>query len=195
MLSTVTSVRSGLGLGCVKTAMIGINTRRRPPSSQVFGTTACVFSLMISALCASVAQTSAPRPEWAMPTTVLTMASNGSWGAATDDTFGAALAAAIAHCNRRFREAIGCGALQTTMRAGWSFGIRCGDKNILVAEKTLREAEQAAIDREIELRRQYGLDLPPCVRVVSVDPSGAVVAPYAATLVGMVTRRREGPSR
>lgn len=106
--------------------------------------------------------------------------------AATNDLVGVAIAAAIADCQMRFRHARGCGAVQTTVRAGWSLGMRCGDRHILVAAKTLAEAEQAAIDREVELRRAYGADLPPCVRVMSVDPSGIIVAPYAAELVGMV---------
>lgn len=161
--------------------MIGI-TERKSPRFHACRTALYVFITMIGAVGASVAQTNSP-PEWAAPTTVLTMAPNGSWGAATNGSVGEALATAIAHCNRRIRQPIGCGALQTTIRAGWSLGIRCGDKNIVVAEKTLIEAEHAAIDREIELRRQCGLDLPPCVRVVSVDPSGAVIAPYAAGLV------------
>jgi len=129
------------------------------------------------------------------PTTVLTMASNGAWGAATDDSVGTAIAGAIAHCNRRQRGPIGCGASYTTIRAGWSLGIRCGGQNILVAEKTLVEAEQAAIDREIALRRHYVADMPPCVRVVSVDPSGTIIAPYAADLVRMVMQRRDEAAR
>jgi len=131
----------------------------------------------------------------AAPTTILTMAPNGSWGAATDDSVSAALAAAIARCNGRHQRAIGCGALFTTIRGGWSLGIRCGRENILASERTLAEAEQAAIDREVELRRLQGADMPPCVRVVSVDPSGTIVAPYAADLVRMVMHRQDGSSR
>ncbi len=129
------------------------------------------------------------------PTTVLTMAPNGSWGAATAESVGPAIAAAIAHCNRRQQRAIGCGASYTTIRGGWSLGLRCGEQNILVSEKTLVEAEQAAIDRELALRRVYGTDMAPCIRVVSVDPSGAIIAPYAADLVRTVMRRQEGSAR
>lgn len=164
-------------------------------SSHAFRTVACVLILMIGALGASVPQANSPSVEFeTAPTTVLTMALNGSWGAATNDSVSVAIGAAIADCRQRFRQANGCGALQTTMRAGWSLGIRCGDKNILVAEKTLIEAEQAAIDREIELRSQYGSELPPCVRLVSVDPSGAVVAPYAKGLIGMLMREQDDSS-
>ena len=157
---------------------------------------ACGFMLMAGALGPAVGQTHAAAAGYeAAPITVVTMTPNGSWGAATNDLVGVAIAAAIADCQLRFRRARGCGALQTTVRAGWSLGIRCGDKHILVAEKTLAEAEQAAIDREVELRREYGRDLPPCVRVMSVDPSGIIVAPYAAELVGMVMGRRDGSSQ
>src|SRR5262245_39683246 len=152
---------------------------------------ACVLTLAIAAPCSAIAQ---PEFETA-PTTVLTIAPNGSWGAATDDSIGRAIAAAIARCNGRHQRAIGCGATYTTIRAGWSLGIRCGRENILVSEKTLAEAEQAAIDREVVLRQRYVSDMPPCVRVVSVDPSGAIVAPYAADLVRVVMSRGDGASR
>src|SRR5262245_35426121 len=127
----------------------------KSPKCHLFPIIAWMFILMIGAPGASVAQTDSPF-DWAAPTTVLTMAPDGAWGAATHDQIGVAIGAAIADCQQRFRRAKGCGALQTTMRKGWTLGIRCGDKSILVAEKTLIEAEQAAIDREIELRQQYG---------------------------------------
>jgi hypothetical protein len=152
---------------------------------------ACVLALAIAAPWAAFAQ---PEFETA-PTTVLTMAPNGAWGAATDDSVGAAIAAAIARCNGRRQRAIGCGASFTTVRGGWSLGLRCGEENILVSEKTLIEAEQSAIDREIALRRLRAPDMPPCVRVVSVDPLGAIVAPYAAELVRTVMRRQEDAAR
>jgi hypothetical protein len=174
--------------------MIAISTGRNAPN--LFRTVACVFILMVSAVDSSVAQTDSRRAEFeTAPTTVVTMTPNGSWGAATNDFVGPAIAAAIADCRHRSRRATGCGALQTTVRAGWIFGIRCGDKNILVAEKTLREAEQTAINQEVELRHQYGRELPPCVRLVSVDPSGTVVAPYAKGLVSMISNPpQSGPT-
>jgi hypothetical protein len=65
----------------------------------------------------------------------------------------------------------------------------------MTAERTLIEAEQAAIDRELELRRFYRPDLPPCVRLVSIDPSGAIVAPYVAELVRVLMDQRGGASQ
>ncbi len=170
---------------------------------------ACVSALAITAQRSCFAQAQSPWRDSAAasssagagtefdaaPTTVLTMAPNGSWGAATDDLVSTAIAKAIARCNGRRQRAIGCGASFTTIRGGWSLGIRCGQQSILVSEKTLGEAEQAAIDREVELRRLQGAGMPPCVRVVSVDPSRAIVAPYAADLVRMVMHRQDGASR
>lgn len=72
---------------------------------------------------------------------------------------------------------IGCGAYSTTVRGGWSLGIRCGRENIITAERNLAEAERRASSREIELRELYVPDMPPCVRVVTVDPNGAIVVP------------------
>jgi hypothetical protein len=178
-------------------------------SNHVCRTVACALALNIGALGASLAQDSSARSNLApvgasadhrgefesAPTTVLMMAPNGSWGAATNDSMSTAIAAAITQCKRRYQKAIGCGSYLTTIRGGWSLGIRCGSENILAAEKTLFEAEQAAIDRELELRRLYVPAMPPCVRLVSVDPSGAIVAPYAADLVRIVMRRRDGSSQ
>lgn len=127
--------------------------------------------------------------------TVLVMAPNGSWGAAAGDSIGVATAAAIAHCKRMYRKAVGCGAYSTTIRGGWSLAIRCGDETIMAAERTLIEVEQAAIDRELELRRSYRPDLPPCVRLVSIDPSGAIVAPYVAEIVRVIIDRWRDASR
>jgi len=164
----------------------------------------CALALKAGALATSPAQTNSLRADLPVvdayefestPTTVLVMAPNGSWGAATGDSIGIATAAAIAHCKRMYRKAIGCGAYSTAIRGGWSLAIRCGDETIMAAERTLIEAEQAAIDREIELRRFYRPDLPPCVRLVSIDPSGAIVAPYVAELVREMLDQRGGASQ
>jgi hypothetical protein len=123
--------------------------------ARVCQTPACGLILMVGAAGPSIGQTKSPAVGFeTAPTNVLTMAPNGSWGAATNDSVGAPIAAAIADCRKRSRQENGCGAWQMTMRVGWSFGIRCGDKNILVVERRLMEVEQAAIDQEIKLRRQ-----------------------------------------
>ena len=109
--------------------------------------------------------------------TVLTMAPDGSWGVATNISSNRAITRAIADCKMMSQAKIGCGAQFTTIRAGWSLGIRCGDENIMAAGKTLAVAEKAAIKREVELRQIYLRDMPSCIRVVTIDPQGAAVIP------------------
>src|SRR5262245_58816930 len=109
--------------------------------------------------------------------TVLTMAPDGAWGAATHISTNRAIAGAIAQCKALSQSALGCGARFTTIRAGWSLGIRCGRENIVVAARTLADAEQAALSREVELRQIYVTDMPACRRVVTIDPQGTVMAP------------------
>jgi hypothetical protein len=102
---------------------------------------------------------------------------------------GPALAKAIANCKSKYRDKIGCGYRSTFIREGWSLVLRCGRENIIVAEKTLDAAEQAAVDSELALRRDYKPDMPPCTRVVSVKPDGRVIAPNVAGLPGFVRDR------
>jgi len=109
--------------------------------------------------------------------TVVTMASDGSWGVATDISVNRAIARAIADCRMMSQVELGCGAYSTTVRAGWSVGFRCGRENILAAAKTLAEALLAAGNREIELRRTFVPAMPPCTRVLTVDPEGSIVMP------------------
>jgi len=107
--------------------------------------------------------------------TVVTMAPDGSWGAATEPSVGQALAKAIGNCKAMSRTEIGCGAQSRAMQAGWILATRCGDRNIVVAERLLADAEQATRKREIDLRQFYAPDMPPCRRVLTVNPRGAVV--------------------
>jgi hypothetical protein len=137
-------------------------------------------AVTLGSLDAPLAQ-SAPQPaaieEWAHEFTVLTMAPDGAWGAATDSQVNRAISLAISNCKAMSGAALGCGAYQTTVRGGWSLGIRCGRETIIVADRDLAEAEHRARKREIELRTQYVPDMPPCVRVVTIDPNGAVSLP------------------
>jgi hypothetical protein len=109
--------------------------------------------------------------------TVLTMAPDGAWGTATDFLVNQAIAGAIANCKTKSQSALGCGARYTTIQSGWSVGLRCGDENILAAEHSLAEAEQAVTERELELRRTHLPDMPSCMHVVIVDPNGIAIAP------------------
>jgi hypothetical protein len=133
------------------------------------------FALGVTSLAASLVTTpTAANDDW----TVLTMAPDGSWGAATSSSINRAVAAAIANCKMEYQRKLGCGAFYTSIQAGWSLGIRCGRENIVVTGKTLAEAEQAAVRREAELRLLYVPDMPSCRRVVSVDPKGAITVPH-----------------
>ena len=129
----------------------------------------------------ALAQSSVPEPveEWERDWTVFTMAPNGAWGVATDMWIIGGLARATSDCKTMSGGALGCGAHYTAIRAGWTLGIRCGDKNIIVSEMNLEDAEFSADWREYEFRKLYYPDLPACIRVVTVDPNGSIVAPDA----------------
>lgn len=137
------------------------------------------FTLRVTALAATLATPLTATPavaddQW----TVLTMAPDGSWGAATASPIGRAIAFAMANCKIDYQRDIGCGAYLSSIQAGWSLGIRCGRENIVVAEKTLGEAEQAATRREAVLRLNLP-DMPSCRRVVTVDTGGTIIVPPA----------------
>ena len=109
--------------------------------------------------------------------TVLTLASDGAWGTATEYPTGRAIALAIRDCKAMSRRVLGCGAKFTTVRAGWSVAVLCGDETIIAAATQLADAEHMAIKRENELREVYRRNMPPCVRVATVNPNGVVVTP------------------
>lgn len=109
--------------------------------------------------------------------TVLTMAPDGSWGAATENSSNWAIANAVAECKFKYRAEVGCGGYQVAVQQGWILGIRCGNENILVAAHDLAKAKQSAVRREIELRRSYVPDMPACRRVVTIDPRGTIAVP------------------
>jgi hypothetical protein len=106
--------------------------------------------------------------------TVVTMAPDGSWGSATEPSVGQALARAIGNCKAMSGTKIGCGAQFRAIQAGWIVATRCGDTNIIVAERRLAPAERAARERETELR-ELTPELPPCRRVLTVNPRGGVM--------------------
>jgi hypothetical protein len=107
--------------------------------------------------------------------TVVTMAPDGSWGSATEPSVGQALVKAIGNCKAMSGTNIGCGAQSRAIQAGWIVATRCGDRNILVAERRLAVAERAAQRWEADLREHYAPDLPPCRRVLTVNPRGTVM--------------------
>ena len=102
----------------------------------------------------ALAQSTSAEPaaieEWAHDFTVLTMAPDGAWGTATDPRVNRAIYLAISNCKAMSSANLGCGAYQTTVRGGWSLGIRCGRENIITADRDLAEAEHRARKREAE---------------------------------------------
>ena len=141
----------------------------------------CVLAFVLSGaldgLRAQSWQEIADSEDWMHDVTVLTMAPDGAWGVATEPALNRAIAGAISNCRAKSGADLGCGAYFSTVRAGWSLGIRCGGENIIVAERVLADAERSASRREVDLRTNYVPDMPPCNRVVTVDPSGRIIAP------------------
>jgi hypothetical protein len=108
--------------------------------------------------------------------TVVTLAHDGSWGVATAGSTGEAIAAAVRACRAMARASTDCGARLATTRGRWVIANLCGDHPIIVTADTREDAEAAAAEREIEVRRLHVPGLPPCRRVLTVDPAGAVAA-------------------
>jgi hypothetical protein len=112
--------------------------------------------------------------DWDRDWTVVTMARDGSWGIGIGPHIADANAAAIRECRAMSSRGSDCGAEFAATRGGWIVGFRCDDYRILAAGKNLKEAELAALYREIDLKQLYVPDLQVCRRVLTVDPRGAV---------------------
>jgi hypothetical protein len=106
--------------------------------------------------------------------TVVTMAGDGSWGMATAASAGEAIAGAIRACKAWPSAPRDCGAQSAIARGGWIIANLCGDHKIIVAAETREAAELAALAREVDLRRIYAPDMPPCTRILTAGPRGAV---------------------
>ena len=119
--------------------------------------------------------------------TVVTMALEGAWGAATEPSVGQALAKAIGNCKAMSGTRIGCGAQFRAIQAGWIVASHCGDRTIVVAGRRLADAERAAREREADLRVHYAPDMPPCRRVLTVNPRGGVMAATSQDEAGAAT--------
>jgi hypothetical protein len=112
--------------------------------------------------------------EW----TVLTVAHNGAWGLSTARSQGEAIAGALRRCQSRSPDPDpghgDCGAELVAYRVGWALAILCGDHRVVVSADDLEEAETAAHERIAALKLSYASGLPPCRRLLSVDPAGTV---------------------
>jgi len=104
--------------------------------------------------------------------TVLTVATDGSWGTATEPVLNRAIASAIARCRAMSHQWLGCGAYQVSVQGGWALGVRCGNETIIAKGATFAEATESADQRERELRRLYRPDLKACQQLVVVAPDG-----------------------
>lgn len=122
--------------------------------------------------------------------TVVTLASKGAWGVATAGSTGEAIAAAVRACRAMAHAPTDCGARLTTTRGRWVVANLCGDHPILVGADTREHAEAAALEREIEVRRVYVPGMPPCRRVLTVDPAGAVAVTGSHHSARAKTERR-----
>jgi hypothetical protein len=109
-------------------------------------------------------------PDW----TVVTLARDGSWGVASNSWQPRAIADAIKAC-RAMASSNDCGAQLTAARGDWVIANLCGDRKVLATGSSLTDAEQEALYREISLQLHYAPDLPPCKRMVTVDPGGSIV--------------------
>jgi hypothetical protein len=106
--------------------------------------------------------------------TVLTVARDGTWGVGTGSTQSQAIADAIGFC-RAVARSSDCGAQFVATRGGWLIANICGDHKVISSGSSLVDAELEGLNREISLQLLYVRDLPPCNRVVTVDPSGSIV--------------------
>jgi hypothetical protein len=133
----------------------------------------------VIALCACVLSTAAAAQANDDDWTVVTLARNGAWGAATEMSITRAIAVAVADCKAMSADATDCGAMRTTIRGGWTVALLCGEHKIIAAEAELADAETAAMNREIHLHLHFGAEVPRCKRIVTIDPEGVIVTPDA----------------
>ena len=140
-----------------------------------------ILALLSAMLLLPAPLSAQPVSEW----TVVTLASDGSWGVGTAEHYGPALASALRKCEAMSGGQSDCGADVTAVRNGWTLGILCGDHRVLVAEADLTTAILEAQARQLYLRDAYGDSLPGCSCIMWVYPRG-----FAAT-----SRRPWGASR
>jgi hypothetical protein len=108
--------------------------------------------------------------------TVVTLAQDGSWGVATATSQGPAIAGAVRDCRAMAGGTSDCGAQFATTRGGWVVAKLCGDHKIIVTGETRQAADQAALARELALKRLHV-----CTRVLTVGPHGVVLTAQAAS--------------
>ncbi len=115
------------------------------------------------------------RPDWDHDWVAVTVARNGTWGAATNANLTRAMIQAIRDCFRKSGP-VGndCGAEITTVRASWSLAYACGEYTFISNGDTSADARLAAIERAIDLKDILGFQLPPCTLLVAVGADGRI---------------------
>src|SRR5262245_56939439 len=140
----------------------------------LLGASAFLMATVMGALLATSQVSLSPSLGPSDHVTVLTMAPDGAWGAATETYFGDALTKAIRNCRKLSGAELGCGSMFRAVRAGWIVGLRCGNENIIATGRDRLDAERAARERECELQTKFRNGMPPCTPVALIDPYGAV---------------------
>jgi hypothetical protein len=132
--------------------------------------------LLLAHSAASPSRANADMADWEHDWVALTVAQNGTWGAASNANLTRAMMQAIRDCARK-SGSVGndCGAEITTVRASWSLAYGCGDYTFISNGATPADARIAAIERAIDLKEIVGLALPPCALVVAIDPEGRIL--------------------
>jgi len=117
-----------------------------------------------------------PNPGSAEQWLALTLAPDGTWGAAASDNTSATMAGALSQCAKRSRRPptsiTGCGSLLRLARDGWGIAEICGTHWHVSVEPTLAEAELSVHAWKLFLKYEHGTALPKCRRVVTVGPDG-----------------------
>ena len=106
----------------------------------------------------------------------LTLAPDGTWGAAAGDNANTAITGAIAQCAKRSprppTSITGCGGLLRLARNAWGIAEICGTHWHVSVEPTLDEAELSLRAWKLSLKYEHGIVVPECRRVVTVGPDG-----------------------
>jgi hypothetical protein len=118
-----------------------------------------------------VANYASAADNWDRDWRVVTLASDGAFGLGIDTHIAGAAAIAIRKCREMSTASGDCGAELVSTRSGWVLGLLCGDHKFLVSGHDLKEAEMAALHREIDLKNIYVPNLPSCHRVLTLDPA------------------------
>ena len=112
----------------------------------------------------------------------VTVARDGAFGVGVDASFATALSATVRHCKQMSGSSSGCGAQFEITRGRWTVATRCADQAIIVTSERLADALQQTLYAEIGLERSFGVPLPKCSHLVTVDPSGRISLPGRVSL-------------